>query len=361
MKMLSHACLALALTCPCVLAESKNPRPAAKASDKAAPGEASKPAASVKAAPAPAKEGKPATDATAASPKKAPNLPPATMADVKYGPHERNVLSFWKASSREPTPVVIFIHGGGWMSGDRTSGLSPILTGLLDAGISVVSVEYRMIPDATKDGEVPPVRGPMYDAARAVQFVRSKAKEWNLDKSRVAASGGSAGACTSLWLAFHADLADPASKDPVLRESTRLTCAAVSGAQTTLDPQQMREWIPNSRYGGHAFGITGNKEKKISQFDEFYASRERLLPWIAEYSPYALVTADDPAVYLIYSEAPSELPKDPTHSANFGVKLQEHLKATGVACELVYPGAPDVKHPRITDYLIARLKPAAAK
>ena len=96
---------------------------------------------------------------------------------------------------------------------------------------------------------------PLHDAARALQFVRSKAGEWNIDKQRIGASGGSAGACSSLWLALHDDLADPQSDDPVARESTRLWCAAVSGAQTTLDPQQMKEWTPNSRYGGHAFGF----------------------------------------------------------------------------------------------------------
>ena len=65
-------------------------------------------------------------------------------------------------------------------------------------------------------------------------------------------TGGSAGAGISLWLAFHDDLADPQSPDPIARESTRLTCAGVMGPQTTLDPQQMKEWTPNSRYGGHA-------------------------------------------------------------------------------------------------------------
>lgn len=136
---------------------------------------------------------------------------------------------------------------------------------------------------------------------RGLQFVRSKATEWNIDKDRIAASGGSAGACSSLWLAFHPDLADPKSEDPVARESTRLLCAAVSRAQTTLDPQQMKDWTPNSRYGGHAFGFMGDTARTLSQFDEFLAKRETILPWIAEYSPYALVGSDDPPVYLFYA------------------------------------------------------------
>jgi len=280
-----------------------------------------------------------------------PGVPKPTESEVRYGDHERNVLDFWKAESDTPTPVAFIIHGGGWNSGtkERAQSFADVNT-LLEAGISVVAINYRYVPQAVEAGIEPPVKAPLHDAARALQFIRSRAADWNLDKERVGAAGGSAGACSSLWLAFHDDLADPKSDDPVARESSRLSCAAVTGAQTTLDPKQMKEWTPNSRYGGHAFGITG--------FAKFLEERERILPWIAEYSPYALVTADDPPVYLIYSKPPAlgQDQKDPTHTSNFGVKLQEHCQATGVACELVYPGAPDVTHKTTTEYLIAKLK-----
>jgi acetyl esterase/lipase len=201
----------------------------------------------------------------------------------------------------------------------------------------------------------------MFDCARALQFTRSKAKEWNLDKTKVALAGGSAGACTSLWIAFHDDLADPNSTDPIARESTRVTCAAVSGAQTTLDPKQMREWTPNSKYGAHAFGIAWDAKQKLSSFDMFYAERERILPWIKQYSPYELVTRDDPPVGLFYSAPPNlgKDEKDPTHTANFGVKLKEHCDAIKVPCELVYPGAPNVVHATDSDYIKAYLLPSA--
>jgi acetyl esterase/lipase len=285
------------------------------------------------------------------------NLPTPTQADVAYGPHPKQVMHFWKAESDKPTPLLFFIHGGGWQNGNRSS-VGGLVSEMLKAGISVVSIEYRFIPEATADKVVPPVKGPLHDAARALQFVRSKAGEWNIDKARIGASGGSAGACSSLWLAFHNDLADPNSSDPVARESTRLWCAAVTGAQTTLDPKQMKEWTPNSKYGGHAFGFAGDTAKGISQFDEFLANRDKILPWIAEYSPYALVTADDPPIYLIYTTPPAlgQDQKDPTHTSNFGVKLQEKLRATGVESELYYPGAPDAKHSSVQQYLIEKLK-----
>ena len=284
--------------------------------------------------------------------------PAPTLANVPYGTHERQVLDFYKAESSKPTPLLFFIHGGGWVSGDKKNPGS--LKRCLDAGISVVSINYRYSWQAQLAGVKPPVKAPLEDAARALQFVRSKAKEWNLAKKRIGASGGSAGACSSLWLAMHQDMANPKSSDPIARESTRLWCAAVNGAQTSLDPQQLKEWTPNSRYGGHAFGFMDPNDLKSrdTRFAEFLEQRAEVLPWIKEYSPIEHASADDPPIYLIYGTAPAlgQAQKDPTHTANYGVPLQEKLKRLGVPCELVYPGSPDPKHQTIDLFLIDTLK-----
>ena len=279
----------------------------------------------------------------------AKSVPKPTESGVKYGDHERHILDFWKAESDKPTPLVFVIHGGGWSGGskerlDRFADANL----LLKNGISVVAINYRL--KRHSEGVVPFAKAPLSDAARALQFVRSKAKEWNIDKERIGAAGGSAGACSSLWLNFHDDMADPNSSDPVAKESTRLFCAAVIGAQTTLDPKQMKEWTPNSKYGGHAF----NKKN----FAEFLKDRDKIMDWIKEYSPYHNVSKGDPPVYLFYKASPGlgKVQKDPTHTSNFGVKLKEHCEANGVKCQLVYPGAPDVKFQSSTEYLIAMLK-----
>ena len=282
------------------------------------------------------------------------SVPEPTLAGIRYGDHERHVLDFWRAPSDTPTPLVFVIHGGSWIDGSKERLHRFTNTAiLLKSGISVVAINYRLM--AHTQGIEPPVKAPLHDAARALQFVRSKAKEWNIDKNRIAAAGGSAGACSSLWLAYHDDLADPKSKDPIARESTRLQCVALMGPQTTLDPKQMKEWTPNSYYGGHAFGK--------SDFTRFLAERENILPWIAEYSPYALVSAGDPPAWIYYSKPPAigEIQEDPTHTANFGVKLQERCVELGVQCEVVYPGASGVRHKTPTEYLVATLKAGAGE
>src|SRR5439155_23995200 len=143
-----------------------------------------------------------------------PPRPAPTVANLAYGKHERQVLDFWKAKSDTPTPLVLFIHGGGWQNGDKNGLGAAALQQYLDAGISVAAINYRYVKQATELKVEPPVKAPLEDAARALQTIRSKAGEWNLDKKRVGATGGSAGGCSSLWLAFHDDLADSKSDDP---------------------------------------------------------------------------------------------------------------------------------------------------
>jgi acetyl esterase len=140
------------------------------------------------------------------------------------------VLDLWKAKSNWPTPLVMFIHGGGFSKGDK-SAVSPILLQeALRRGISMAAIDYRYSTQA-------PYPASMTDSARAVQYLRNRAPEWSPDAKAFGATGSSAAAGVSLWLAFHNDLASPKSADPGERQSTRLSAVAVDNAQSTYDPR----------------------------------------------------------------------------------------------------------------------------
>lgn len=285
------------------------------------------------------------------APKPAPTIP-----DMPYGTHPKQKIDFYKAASDRPTPLVVFIHGGGWMNGTKSNVTN--LEKLLAAGISVASVEYRFIQEAMEAGIQPPVKAPLHDAARAIQTLRAKASELNFDKNRVAYMGGSAGACTSLWLALHDDLADPTSSDPIARESTKPTFIAVTGAQTSLDPQQVRGWIPNMAYAGHAFGFRAEGRARPEEFQLAIENRDGILHWIREYSPYEHASKGDPAIYLDYpgQKEPVEngiVQKDPTHSAILGQNMAWRLKQVGVEVHLNYPAKPAAQTSAL-DYVLSR-------
>jgi acetyl esterase/lipase len=263
--------------------------------------------------------------ALAQAKKQSPKLPTPDVSNEKYGPHERNVLDLWKAKSDRPTPVVVYIHGGGFRAGDKSS-LSPgLLRVCLEAGVSVAAINYRFSQHA-------PFPAPMNDGARAVQLLRSKAKEWNLDPARFAATGGSAGAGISLWLAFKDDLADPKADDPVARESTRLTCAAVVGAQTSYDPRWIRR-------------VVGGRAHLHPALQPFYGISDdevdspKAVRLYEQASPINFLTKDDPPVFLLYSEPKGPLPDDAKpgegiHHPNFGVALKEKMDPIGIECVL---------------------------
>lgn len=156
---------------------------------------------------------------------------PATFVNEKYGTHSRNTFDIWLADSEKPTPLVIYIHGGGFVGGDKSRYYdSEDWLRFLKAGVSVATINYRYMNE-------PPygILSSMNDSKRCLQYIRFHADKYNVDKNKIACSGGSAGAGTALWLAFSKDMANPESSDPVLRESTKITCAGAFATQATYD------------------------------------------------------------------------------------------------------------------------------
>src|SRR5262249_20707406 len=96
----------------------------------------------------------------------------ATFVDVSYGSHFRQTLDVWLARKGTPAPMVFYIHGGGWAAQDKTDIHQHLdVRAFLDAGISVASVNYRLLQDANAAHIAPPVQWPLDDAKRALQFL----------------------------------------------------------------------------------------------------------------------------------------------------------------------------------------------
>ena len=270
-----------------------------------------------------------------------------SFGNVKYGEDERNVFDIWLADSETPTPLAVYIHGGGFKGGSKEKLKPEKLNALLDAGISVAAINYRFV---TTD----PLPTAHHDARRAIQFMRSKADEWNIDKDRVAAFGGSAGAQICMWLAYSDDMADATSDDPIERESTRLLCVATAGGQTSAE----REF-----YIENILPLLGENvpvEVLVKSFNgENDPEKIRMKMWGADTleevdettkqcSALRLISPDDPPIFMSYGMAPDA--KKPSgdknrlrgwliHHVVFGTKLKEKADELGVEADLSYPGS----------------------
>ena len=274
-----------------------------------------------------------------------------THAHVKYGPYERNVLDLWlaKRDDGKPTPLAIFIHGGGFVSGDKSKLSMSTLRQYLAAGISVAAINYRLLDSG-------PFPAPMLDGARAIQFLRYHADEYHLNKNRFACFGGSAGGCMSMWLAFHDDLADPKNPDPVLRESTRVTCAAPSAGQSSVDMKTLAQWFHCDKLQEHPslrlfYGI-----KSLEELE-----KPEIVALIKEASPISHLTADDPPIFASYSRADTAVdektpPGTWVHHPQFGIKLKEQMDRLHVECHLQYQGGPaDSQYKGPVEFVIDKL------
>ena len=288
-----------------------------------------------------------AATVTAQNRRPAPKLTIApTHAAVSYGDHKMNVIDFWQAKGEGPRPLLVYIHGGGWIGGDKQRSDANVKP-FLDKGISYAAINYRLTGVAS-------LPAPVHDAARAIQFIKSKADEWNIRKDRIALTGGSAGACTSMWILCHDDLADPNSTDPVARESTRVTAAAVAGGQTSIDPKVIEPWLGPNVLKHNMINMAVGESTIAGALKNYEKHRELYV----EFSPYNHVSKDDPPLFMSYGgdmTLPSKNAGHGIHHPVYGVKMKEKADSVGQECHLVIPGTSQAKYANANDFLMAKL------
>ena len=252
-------------------------------------------------------------------------LPP-THRDIKYGSHSKELINFWSFKSTEPVGVLLQIHGGGWMGGKKDEVLRPRQ---LKQGYHIASISYPLV----NEGALQPA---MLDSAlRAVQFLRFKAEEWKIDSTRIVATGGSAGGCSSLLIALHDDIADPQNSDPVKRFSSRIAGAQVAGAQTTMNPFVVKERIGEKTFGNPMPYQPFGAETADEMMNNWGKYKELAL----KCSPITHLTKDDPPLHLFYNvnrEFPTTSGSNGIHSPIFGEIMLEACKKIGVECHLQY-------------------------
>ncbi len=276
----------------------------------------------------------------------------ATFENEKYGPHEQNTFDIWLAKSDKPTPLVIYIHGGGFTGGDKSKYFqSEDAVRFLDAEVSVATINYRFMNE-------PPygILASMNDSKRFVQFIRYHAKKYNIDKNRIACSGGSAGAGTALWLAFSDDMANEGNDDPVLRESTRLTCAGAFATQATYDIFQWDEILgfPLSKTPGfmqmvaRAFGFKSAENVDLKSQVKIRKNLDFLKKMNKNAAPVF--------IYNRHIAGIPETPDDINHHPNHAKVLKEKANSVGLQAVIYAPeiGIVDESGVDLVDFFLSQ-------
>ena len=263
----------------------------------------------------------------------------ATAFEIAYGAHQRQKFDFIRPNVSGVVPLVIYVHGGGFVRGDKSSFFSrssraEMARGYLADGFAIASVNYRFLHQ-TGDG----VRASMQDVMRALQFMRFHADSLGVDRDKVLCHGQSAGAGTCLWLALRDDMAAPTSADPIAAQSTKVSGAVATATQSTYDVLRWKDeifasyldypiirsiplgWYPGAERLLSFYGITTE--------DQLYTPD--ILAYRRDVDLLQHFDAEDPPL-LISNSLPDEAPTSPNmmfHSPLHALALLEMAKGVG--------------------------------
>jgi hypothetical protein len=162
-----------------------------------------------------------------------------------YGTDTRNVFDIFLPESTTATPLVIFVHGGGFFAGDKSAAYSSPedINDFLEAGVAYATINYSLlnVPGFSADetitvNDTDGIMKSLSDVKEALQYMRLNAADFNIDPDNIAMYGVSAGASSSLWLALSDDMADiNAEEGSLAGVSTRIAAAGAIETQGSMD------------------------------------------------------------------------------------------------------------------------------
>jgi acetyl esterase/lipase len=252
--------------------------------------------------------------------------------DIIYGRKFGTALTmdvFTPKNGANGAAIVMVVSGGFFSSHEA---ISPAFARpLLERGYTVFAVVHGSQPRY----QVPEI---VQDMNRAVRFIRHHASDYGIDPDRIGVTGASAGGHLSLMLATAGDKGDPAAKDPVDRESSRVQAAACFFPGTDF-----------LNWGGPGKELIHAKDHQPpfrAAFDHKELDKESNL-WVSitdddklrtiakKISPIYEVTPDDPPILILHGDKDTLVPIQQSET------IVEKLTQAGVACKLVVkPGAP---------------------
>ena len=199
-------------------------------------------------------------------------------------------------NGKGPFPAVILVHGGGWTSGDKSTGVDPLFGPLSKSGIGWFSINYRLPPKHRYPASVE-------DVEAAIRWLKKHASEFNVDPQRVALLGESAGGHLVAMAVVRA------------QDDTRVAAAIPFYAPVDLESDTQRRG-----------GLSLSLRDLFGRSHEVDAQAVQLL---REASPINYVHSGLPPFLLVHGTADMSVPY------NQSVQLQAKLRAVGVSCDLI--------------------------
>ena len=199
-----------------------------------------------------------------------------------------------------PTPVLMYIHGGGWVGGSKEGNVLRLLP-WLEKGWAVVNVQYRL-------GEVSLAPAAVEDCLCALRWVIRSAEQYNIDASRIVVTGNSAGGHLALTTGM---IPASAGLDRQCPGRETLSVAAIINWYGITDVGDLLDGANMKSYAVEWMGSMPNRHEIADRV-----------------SPLTYVRTGLPPVLTVHGDA------DPTVPYQHALRLRDALDGVGVANEL---------------------------
>ncbi len=230
----------------------------------------------------------------------------ATYKDVTYctpdGVAQKMDVLYPRTIGEKPLPVAVYIHGGGWTSGDKASGAGLLDTReILARGYVVVSLNYRLAPEYKWPAQIT-------DVKCAIRHLRANAGMYKIDPNKIGVWGGSAGGHLVTMLGT-TDKSAGFDVGEYLDQSSRVQVVVDEFGPADLP----KMFTANAQVvAGRIFGSTSRDD-----------------PILVKASPVTYITSDDPPFLILQGDQDQVVPMEQSQI------LHERLKAGGVQSTLV--------------------------
>lgn len=215
------------------------------------------------------------------------------------------------SEGRGPFPAVVFIHGGGWVGGNR-AGFRGWAEQAAKRGYVAMTISYRLtqIDPETKLGKVP-FPAQIEDCKCAIRWLRANAAKYNVDSKHIGVGGGSAGGHLSLLVGLTDEAHKLEGNGGHADQSSR-----VQAVVNVFGPTDMKTcWDTSAGARPFIQGLCGKPDDPKNSFKAA--------------SPVTYISSDDPPILTLHGSADTLVP--PSQAT----QLDEQLKAAKVKHELL--------------------------
>ncbi|MCA9036469.1 MAG: alpha/beta hydrolase fold domain-containing protein [Planctomycetaceae bacterium] len=268
-----------------------------------------------------------------------------TQRDVVFGKGgERDLLLHIVLPEKpvsKPSPVYVWIHGGGWQGGTKDGGLQQVAS-LVQEGFIGATIEYRLTGEASFPAQI-------QDCKCAIRFLRAHAAEYNIDPDRIAVGGSSAGGHLAALMGTSGEVED--------FEGTGGWADQSSSVQAVVDlygPTDFKLFVTEPGFEAH--NRDGSPESKLLGGGEVANNVEG----IKRVNPITYVDENDPPFLIIHGASDRTVPVNQSQAIHDALKAHQVPSTLHVIADAGHGGTefsqPEIRK-MIRDFLVRTLKP----